>query len=206
MAKLHIMDGHLQAWQGRDRGVKELATNTAAAGFPEIVRWFAVYTNSHHEKSVARQLAQRDLETFLPLYETLRRWRNRCQVKVERPLFANYVFVHIDPRQRVRVLEVPGVIALVGFGRNLAPLPDLEIEALRSGLDRTRIEPHPYVAIGERVRIRTGVMIGLEGVLVRNGNNSRVVLTLEAIKMSVAVEIDSFNLEPAGKSLRRRVQ
>jgi transcription antitermination factor NusG len=159
--------------------------------------WFAAYTNSHHEKRVASHFAERQIEAFLPLYATRHRWKNRCEMNLELPLFPNYVFVHIDPRERVRVLEVPGVQSLVGFGRTLAPLPHFEIEALRAGLGQRKIEPHPYLVIGERVRIKAGPMTGMEGVLVRKKNNFRVVLALDVIMQSVAVEVDAVDLEPA---------
>jgi transcription antitermination factor NusG len=161
------------------------------------VNWFAAYTNSHHEKRVASYFAERQIEAFLPLYATRHRWKNRCEMNLELPLFPNYVFVLIDPRERVRVLEVPGVQSLVGFGRTLAPLPHFEIEALRSGLGQRKIEPHPYLVIGERVRIKAGPMTGMEGVLVRKKNNFRVVLALDVIMQSVAVEVDADDLEPA---------
>ena len=112
-----------------------------------FANWFAAYTNSHHEKRVASHLAERQIESFLPLYATSRRWKNRCEMNLELPLFPNYVFVRIDPREDVRVLEVPDVLSLVGFGRTLAPFPDFEIEALRSGLGQRKIEPHPYLVI-----------------------------------------------------------
>jgi len=117
--------------------------NGVAAAPNVFANWFAAYTNSHHEKRVASHFAERQIESFLPLYTTLHRWKNRCEMNLELPLFPNYVFVRIDPRERVRVLEVPGVMSLVGFGRALAPLPDFEIEALRSGLGKRKIEPHP---------------------------------------------------------------
>ncbi|MFZ0798393.1 MAG: UpxY family transcription antiterminator [Terriglobales bacterium] len=161
------------------------------------VSWFAAYTNSHHEKRVASLFTERQIESFLPLYSTRHRWRNRCTMNLELPLFRNYVFVRIDPRERVRVLEVPGVLWLVGFGRSLAPLPDFEIETLRSGLGRRKIEPHPYLVIGERVRIKVGPMMGMEGVLIRKKNNFRVVLALDVIMQCVAVEVDAEDLEAA---------
>src|SRR5271157_177778 len=161
--------------------------------------WFAAYTNSHHEKRVALRFGERQIEFFLPLYSTRHRWRNRCDMNLELPLFPNYVFVRIESRERVRVLEVPGVVSLVGFGRILAPLPDFEIEALRSGLGQRKIEPHPYLVIGERVRIKAGPMMGMEGVLVRKKNHFRVVLALDAILQCVAVEVDADDLEPAAR-------
>lgn len=177
---------------------------TAALKMRELVlsqefsaNWFAAYTSSHHEKRVASHFAEREIESFLPLYSTRRRWKNRCEMNLELPLFPNYVFVHIDPRERVRVLEVPGVQSLVGFGRTPAPLPHFEIEALRAGLGQRGIEPHPYLVIGERVRIKAGPMTGLEGVLIRKKNNFRVVLALDVIMRSVAVEVDADDLEPA---------
>lgn len=109
----------------------------------------------------------------------------------------------MNPRERVRILEVPGVLSLVGFGRTLAPLPDFEIEALRAGLGRRKIEPHPYLVIGERVRIKAGPMAGMEGVLIRKKNNFRVVLALDVIMQCVAVEVDAADLEPAAKSFGR---
>jgi transcription antitermination factor NusG len=124
-------------------------------------------------------------------------------VNLELPLFPNYVFVRIDPRERVRVLEVPGVLSMVGFGRILAPLPDFEIEALRASNGQRRIEPHPYLVLGERVRIKAGPLTGLEGVLIRKKNNFRVVLALDAIMQCVAVEVDADDLEPAAKSAGR---
>jgi transcription antitermination factor NusG len=175
----------------REQKIRELVTAEAFSA-----KWFAAYTNSRHEKCVASQFVERQIESFLPLYATRHRWRNRCEMLVELPLFRNYVFVRIDPRERLRVLEVPGVLSLVGFGRTLAPLPDFEIEALRSGLGRRKIEPHPYLVIGERVRIKAGLMCGMEGVLVRKKNNFRVVLALDVIMQSVAVEVDADDLEP----------
>lgn len=173
--------------------------NGLAAAQNFSANWFAAYTNSHHEKRVASHFAERQIESFLPLYATRHRWKNRCEMNLELPLFPNYVFVRIDPRERVRVLEVPGVLSLVGFGRTLAPLPDFEIEALRSGLGQRNIEPHPYLVIGERVRIKRGPMTGMEGVLVRKKSNFRVVLALDVIMRCVAVEVDADDLEAAAK-------
>ena len=174
-----------------------------AVGPGFIANWFAAYTNSHHEKRVDSHFHERQIESFLPLYSARHRWTNGCDMNLDLPLFPNYVFVHIDPRERVRILEVPGVLSLVGFGRNLAPLPDFEIEALRSALGRRKIEPHAYLAIGERVRIKAGPMTGMEGVLLRKKNNCRVVLALDAIMRCVAVEVDADDLEAVAKHADR---
>jgi transcription antitermination factor NusG len=188
------------------RNVSERRAVHSLAASPESSsNWFAAYTISHHEKRAATHFADRKIESFLPLYSTRHRWKNRCEMNLELPLFPNYVFVRIDPRERVRVLEVPGVLSLVSFGRTLAPLPSFEIETLRAGLGQRKIEPHPYLVIGERVRIKAGPMTGMEGVLVRKKTNFRVVLALDLILQCVAVEVDADDLEPAAKQSGRIV-
>jgi transcription antitermination factor NusG len=157
--------------------------------------WFAVFTTSCHEKRVAEYFGQREIDSFLPLYRSTRRWKNRRTVHLELPLFPSYIFARVDRRERVRILEVPGVLGIVGNRREAAEISETYIESLREGLRLHKIEPHPYLVVGDRVRIINGPMTGLEGVLVRKKNDCRVVLTLELIMRSVAVEIDAADLE-----------
>ena len=164
--------------------------------------WFAVYTTPRHEKAVARQFESRHIESFLPLYATPSRWKNGCRVEVDRPLFPSYLFVHVERRDCVRVLRVPGVLSIIGSGREPSALPSSDIESLRSGLFRRRFEPHPYLVVGERVRIHSGSLTGMVGVLVRRKNNLRVVLTLDLIMQSVAVEIGIDEIEPLASGHR----
>ena len=118
-------------------------------------------------------------------------------MRLELPLFPGYVFVHLALRDRLQVLQTPSVARLVGFGGQPAALPDQEVNALRQGLTREmRIEPHPYLKVGHRVRVRTGPLHGLQGILVRKKNSSRFVISLDLIMRSVAVEIDTTELEP----------
>jgi transcription antitermination factor NusG len=145
---------------------------------------------------VVRQLSARYIESFLPLYSSARRWKNGCRVTVEQPLFPNYVFVHVHRRDSVRVLQSPGVVAIVSSGREPSALPAGEIESLRAGLPQRKYEPHPYLIAGEKVRIVSGAMAGLVGVLVRKKNQFRVVMTLDLIRQSVSVEIDIGEIEP----------
>jgi len=166
-------------------------------------RWYAVYTVSNHEKSVSAHFQSRQIVSYLPLWRTLRRWNNGCKVEVDLPLFPNYVFVQIDRRDRGRVLSVPGVIAIVGSSREGTPVPDSEIDMIRLGLDLRKIEPHPYLTVGERVRIKAGALEGLEGVLIRKKNDLRVVITLDLIMKSVAIEVDGDELEPARPRVAR---
>jgi transcription antitermination factor NusG len=174
------------------------------AGIDALPRWFAVYTTPRHEKHVFEILTERQIETFLPLYRTTRQWQKSRPVVLELPLFPTYVFVRIARQARGAVLGTPGVLSIVGSARESWPLPDLEIEALRSGLGKRKIEPHPYLVVGERVRIKAGVMAGVEGVLVRKKNDLRVVLSLDTIMQSVAVEVDADDIEPASSLVERK--
>lgn len=169
-----------------------------------LPQWFAVYTTPRHEKHVSEMLTDRQIETFLPLYKSTRQWKKSRPIVLELPLFPAYVFVRIARRARGSVLSTPGVMSIVGSTRESWALPDIEIEALRSGVLERKIEPHPYLTVGERVRIKAGVMAGVEGVLVRKKNEFRVVLTLDGIMQSVAVEVDGNDVEPVNaKSLKR---
>jgi transcription antitermination factor NusG len=159
-------------------------------------KWFAAYTTPRHEKAVVRQLDARHLECFLPLYSSVRRWKNGCRVTVDRPLFPGYVFVRVRRRDSVKVLQVPGVLSIVSSGREPSALPSAEIESLRLGLPLRQFEPHPYLVAGEKVRITAGSLEGMVGVLVRRKNDFRVILTLDLIRQSVSVEIGADEIEP----------
>jgi transcription antitermination factor NusG len=162
-------------------------------------KWFAVYTISRHEKRVAQHLTQRQIEYYLPLYRSERKWSDGSRVTLELPLFPGYLFVHIKRTERVRVLDVPGALAVVGgTGREPVAMPDEAIDALRTGLHMRRVEPHPLLTVGQKARIRSGALAGMEGVVVRWKNSFRVVLTLEHIQRSIAVEVGGDDLEPLG--------
>jgi transcription antitermination factor NusG len=169
-------------------------------GSPSEAQWFAVYTSSHCERSVCRHLAERRVESFVPLYRTRRQWKKRAPETVELPLFPNYVFVRIGRAERTTVLCTPGVFAIVGSGQQSWELPALEIEALRNGISQREIEPYRYLAVGERARVTSGILQGLEGVIVRKKNSLQIVLTLDHIMQSVAIEVSAAELEPTTKS------
>jgi transcription antitermination factor NusG len=157
--------------------------------------WYAAYTCANHEKRVAQQLDRRSVECFLPLYESVRRWKDR-RVRLQLPLFPGYIFVRIALKVRLRVLEIPSVVRLVGFNGFPTALPYVEIESLRRGLTcPLRAEPHPFLTEGRRVRIKDGPLVGMEGILVRRKGNLRVVLSLDLIVRSIVVDIDSADLE-----------
>jgi transcription antitermination factor NusG len=159
-------------------------------------KWLAVYTTPRHEKRVSQHLSLRGIEHYLPLYRTQRRWSDGSKVTLDLPLFPGYLFVHIIRSERVPVLQVPGVLSFVGgTGRQPAWLPEAEIDALRAGLSLRRPEPHPLLTVGQRARIRSGALAGMEGVVVRRKNSLRVVLTMDLIQQSVAVEVSEAELE-----------
>lgn len=159
-------------------------------------KWYAVYTSANHERSVAAQLGVRSVEHFLPTYSSVRRWKDR-RVTLQLPLFPGYVFVRMAMRERALVVQVPGVARLVGFNGAPTPLPEGEIEGLKRGLvSGMRAEPHPFLKIGRRVRVRKGPLEGLEGIVVRWKNGRRLVICLELIERAMAVDLDSAEVEP----------
>lgn len=176
----------------------ELHTTCSRQAFAPVSawqpRWYAAYTTARHEKKVAEQLERKAVECFLPLYEAVHRWKDR-KAKVQLPLFPGYVFVRIPLRERLRVLEIPSVVHLVGSGTQPTELPDFEIDSLRSGLHSLRAEPCPYLRVGDRVRVKYGPLAGLEGILLRKRDSCRLVLSIDIIMRSVAVEIDAADIE-----------
>ena len=159
-------------------------------------RWFAAYTAPRHEKRVSTRLRDRDVETFLPLYRSVRQWSNRTRVNLELPLFPCYVFLRIKPQDHGKVLSIPGIFSLVGSKQEPWPLSDYEVEALRSGLPQSNPEPHEYLVVGEKLRIRSGPLANMEGILLRRKNTFRVVLTLNEIGRSFSVEVNAKDVEP----------
>ncbi len=183
------------------QSIIQVPESTAACTLPAEMattrpQWYAIYTCANHEKKVAAELERRSVASFLPLYSSVRRWKDR-RVRLDLPLFPGYVFVHLELRTRLRVLQVPGVARLVAFGGLPAALPDEQVEALRAGLHgQLRVQPHPYLAVGRRVKVVRGPFQGGEGILVRKKGIFRVILSLELLKRSVAIEVDTADVEP----------
>lgn len=163
---------------------------------PEYLQphWYAAYTCANHEKRVADQLSQSGMQHFLPLYSSIRRWKDR-RVRLSLPLFPGYLFVFLALRDRLQLLQLPGVARLVTFNGRPAPLPEEQIEGLRRGLAQMHAEPHLGLTAGRRVRIIFGPLRGAEGILQRRKNSCRVVLSVELIMRFLAVEVDLADLE-----------
>jgi transcription antitermination factor NusG len=178
--------------------LKNCRTTSPALSLNLARHWFAVYTTCRHEKRVARNLEQRQIEHFLPTYRTQHTWKDGTRAILDLPLFPGYVFVRIDLHDRVGVLEVPGVVSMIGTARQPAPLPELEVDALRAGLDPTKVEPHPLLTVGQRVRIARGALAGVEGIVVRKKSGLQVVLTLSLLMQSIAIEVSGGDVELTG--------
>lgn len=158
--------------------------------------WCAIYTRHQHEKTVSEMLEAKGFEVFLPLYDSTRKWKDRCKV-LSVPLFPSYVFVRGAVERRLPVLTTPGVHMIISRGERVATIPEAEIDAIRRTMEGNfRVEPHPFLRCGERVRVVRGSLEGVEGVLTRKKNLFRLVLSVEMLAQSVAVEIDAIDVVP----------
>jgi transcription antitermination factor NusG len=158
--------------------------------------WWAVYTKHQHEKTVAEMLTGKGFEVFLPLHETMRRWKDR-QKLLSLPLFPCYVFVRGDVTRRLQVATTPGIHMILSRGEQIQAVPELEIDAIRRAVQGSyRIEPYPFLKVGERVRVIRGSLEGVEGILVRKKNLFRLVLSVDMLAQSVGVEVAAADVEP----------
>jgi transcription antitermination factor NusG len=158
--------------------------------------WYVTYTCPRHEKYVAQQLAERNIGSFLPLYTSVRRWKDRRK-RLELPLFPGYVFVQLTEGNRLDILRLPGVVQIVCFQGKPAAIPLTEIDALRRGMaGAVVVQPHPFLQAGRRVRIVNGPMAGVEGIFVRRKDQVRIVISISLIQRSVAMEIGEADVEP----------
>jgi len=163
-----------------------------------FANWYAVQTRARHEKVVAERLREQGLTTFLPLFREVHRWSDRRKL-VELPLFSCYVFVRLLPtnEQRLRVLRQDGVFNFVGVRGQGTPIPDEQIDAVQTLI--TQELPwsnHPFLKIGQRVRIRGGALDGIEGILQARNGDSTLVISIDAIQRSMAVRIEGYDVEP----------
>ena len=177
-----------QAWD-------QMQTTPVAA--LEEGNWYAVQTRARHEKTVEQRLLERGVATFLPLVREVHRWSDRKKT-VQIPLFNCYLFAKLAPTNvdRLRVLRVDGVLGLVGARSEGTPIPDEQIDAVRTLVEeRMPWSPHPFLKIGQRVRIRGGAMDGLEGILTSRNGNRALVISVDAIQRSLAVSVEGYNVE-----------
>ena len=171
------------------------ASEANICGCGGLHAWYALYTRHQHEKSIATTLTNKGFQVFLPLYLVGHRWKDRTK-QLSLHLFPTYVFLCSCLSRRLDVLKTPGVYHFVGFGGMPSAIPEEEIESLRRAVaTASGIEPHPFLKCGDRVRVKSGALAGVEGMLVRKKNLFRLVLSVELLNRAVAFEIDVTNVE-----------
>jgi transcription antitermination factor NusG len=160
------------------------------------LEWFAVRTRPRHEKVVTEQLETSGMEAFLPVCQQVRNWSDRRKV-VEFPLFPGYVFVRTSQaaQARVQVFQARGVLGFVGPNNHPAAIPAQQIEAIRSLTQaQARCYPHPYLTIGQRVRIQNGALQGLEGILIRVASDHSLIVSVDLIQRSVSIRLEGYEV------------
>ena len=161
--------------------------------------WYALHVRSRFEKVVSRNLRGKGYEEYLPLYRRSSRWSDRIK-EVELPLFPGYIFCRFNPLDRLPILTIPGVNAVVGVGKNLLNVEESELDAVRTVLKSGSFcEPWPFLELGQRVRVEYGPLAGTEGLVVMLKNSYRLVISVNMLQRSVAVEIDRDCLKPLDK-------
>ena len=161
-------------------------------------KWYAVQTRARHEKVIAHRLGEQGISTFLPLVAEVHRWSDRKKI-VELPLFSCYLFARLAPtnEDRSRVLRLDGVFQFVGARGAGTPIPDDQIDAVRVLVkEQIPVHSYPFLRIGQRVRIRSGALNGVEGILVARNGDHTLVVSIEAIQRSLAVRIEGYDVEP----------
>jgi transcription antitermination factor NusG len=162
--------------------------------------WFAVHVRTRHETAIASFLEAKGYEQFVPLYKFKKRWSDRVKV-LAAPLFPGYLFCRFDPQFRLPILKTPGVIQIIGYNRIPTPIDEAEISAIQTVIESgMQTQPWPFLEVGELVRIGSGSLRGLDGIVVKMKENHRLVVSVTLLRRSVAVEIDSSLVEPFSKA------
>ncbi len=158
-------------------------------------KWFVLFVRSNQEKRTAHRLADFQVEHFLPCYRSLRQWKDR-RVTLEMPLFPGYVFVRLPFIERAKILMLPNVVSLVGSKSAPSVVSEEEISWIKAGIAHGNAMPHSGPVVGQRVKIIAGPLSGMQGVLARLQNGTRVVICLDSISRSFLVEVDLGSIEP----------
>jgi len=162
--------------------------------------WFAVHVRTRHETAIASFLEAKGYEQFVPLYKFKKRWSDRVKV-LEAPLFPGYLFCRFDPQFRLPILKTPGVIQIMGYNRIPTPIDETEMSAIQTVIESgLQTEPWPFLEVGEHVRIGSGSLRGLDGIVLKMKENHRLVVSVTLLRRSVAVEIDSTLVEPFSRA------
>jgi transcription antitermination factor NusG len=199
---MHFISDPGRQWDSEGEAMSGVFPGGEQAGQTDVpgdgLRWYAVHTRARHEKLVVERLRERGMTAFLPLTKETHRWSDRKKT-VEMPLFSCYTFVRMaaSVEARVQVCQTNGVLQIVGPRGEATPIPDEQIESIRSLLngDLPWTE-HPFLKIGQRVRIRGGAMDGVEGILLARGGDRTLVVSVDVIQRSLAVRIEGYNVDP----------
>lgn len=165
----------------------------------EVPRWYAVHLMARHEKRVTQRLQENKVFTFLPLMKEIRQWSDR-RARVEVPLFSCYTFVRMiqTEEERLKVLRTPGVLSFVGSERVGTPIPNEEIESLQIAIrQKIPFAVHPFISVGNRVRIRGGALDGVEGTLLGHSGDKSLVISVELLQRSVSFRVEGYDVELA---------
>jgi transcription antitermination factor NusG len=163
-----------------------------------VSNWHAVFTRYRHEKPVAMALSNKNYEAYLPLCNSTRQWQDRSK-QLWLPLFPSYVFVRGGMDRPLQIVSTPGVLHIVKFDGRPAIISETQIEAIRKILaSHAAVEPHPYLGCGDRVRVKSGALEGLEGILIRKKNLAHLVISMQMLGRSAAVEVELSNVEKVG--------
>lgn len=172
-------------------GAQELASDADGAWF-----WYAVWTRSRHEQAVRQQLELKRIEAFLPTITRWSRWKDRKK-KIDWPLFPGYCFARFDPQTRLTILKCSGVVNIVAFDGELAPIPDIEIESIRRLVETDlAFDSCPLIREGMMAEVVHGPLRGVVGRLVRKSSHARLVLSVDLIGQAVSVEVDAADVKP----------
>jgi transcription antitermination factor NusG len=175
-----------------------MSLRPVAASTEEVnpsIAWYALYTRHQHEKTVASLLSGKGLQVFLPLYSAVHKWKDRDK-ELLLPLYPGYVFLRDRLDRRLQILTTPGVHSIVGTAGGPEAIPEFEMDAVRRVIESSlAVEPHPFLRRGDRVRVTHGPLERIEGILLRKKNVFRLVLSVEMLMKSVAVEIDASMVE-----------
>ena len=162
----------------------------------EEVRWYALWTRSRHEQVVREQLEQKHVEAFLPTVTRWSRWKDRKK-KIDWPLFPGYCFARFNARERLPILKCTGVVSIISFEGEPAPIPEHEIDSIRTLIDsELAYDPCPMIREGMMVEVVHGPLKGVIGRLIRKGAHARLVLSVDLIGQAVSVEVDAADVRP----------
>jgi transcription antitermination factor NusG len=177
--------------------VRELRLNSdIQAAASSTAAWFALTVKTQHESVTREGLENKGLDSFVPMFWSTRKWSDRTK-RIQLPLFPGYVFCRFKPENRLPVLQTVGVRSVVGFGNEILPIPEEEIEQIRRMLSSgSPVEPWPYLQAGQRVRVHKGPLMGLDGVLVEVRSTYKIVVGIQLLQRSVAVQLDRCQVTP----------